>query len=68
MFVSYQRPYSTHAGRVGIDRRLLTEHNAPLLRQIARDLFMHYHIDMITNGMAFGEPVGVTGGNKWITY
>ena len=39
------------------DRKLLTGHDALLLRQIARDLFTHCHINMITNGMAFGEPV-----------
>ena len=26
--------------------------------------YMHYHIDMITHGMVFGEPVGGTGGGQ----
>ena len=25
---------------------------------------MHYHTDMMTHDMAFGEPVGGTGGSK----
>ena len=36
-------------------------HNVLLLRQTTRDIYMHYHIDMITNGMTFAEPVGGTG-------
>ena len=38
LFVSYQRPCSTHVRYIGIDRSLLTEYNALLLQQTARDL------------------------------
>ena len=37
-FGLYWRPCSAHADYIGTDRSLLTEHNAPLLRHIARDL------------------------------
>ena len=53
---------------IGTDRILLTRHNALLLRQAARDLYMHYHIDTITHGTAFGTPVGGTGGDKLIAF
>ena len=52
------------AGYIGTDRSLLTGHDALLLQQIARNFYMHNHIDMITHGMAFGEPVGSTGGTS----
>ena len=28
---------------------------------------MHYHVDMITHGTAFGKPVGSTGRDRLIT-
>ena len=30
--------------------------------------YMHYHIDMITNDTAVGEPVGGTGVSKTVTH
>ena len=29
--------------------------------------YYDHHIDMITHDMAFGKPVGVTGGSKLVT-
>ena len=58
---------SVHAGYKGTGRRLLTGHNALLLRKIARDLYGHYHIDMIIHDKAFGKPVGGTVGSKLVT-
>ena len=50
---------------IGTDTSLLTGHNALLLQQIARDLFiMHCQIDMITHDTVFGEAVGDAGGIK----
>ena len=46
---------------IGTDRSLLMGHNALLLRHIARDLLMHYHIERTTHGTAFVEPVTGTG-------
>ena len=65
-FPIYLCPCSAHARYIGTGRGLLTGHNALLLRQIARDLYMHYHIDTITHGTAFGEPSGGTGGSKLV--
>ena len=55
-----------HAGHIGTDRSLLTEYDALLLGQIARDLLhasLHRHNDTWT---AFFEPVVGTGGNSSI--
>ena len=52
---------------MGTDRSLLTGRNALLLREIARDLYMHYQIDII-HGTAFDKPYGSTDGDKLITY
>ena len=30
-------------------------------------IYMHYHIDVTTHDVAFGEPVGGTGGSKLVT-
>ena len=56
-----------HAGHIWTDRRLLMGHNALLLWQIARDIYTHYHIDMIIHDTAFDEPIGGTGGSKYVT-
>ena len=51
LFESYYRPRLEHAGHIGIDRSMLTGHNALLLRQIARDLLhalLHRHNDIWT--------------------
>ena len=65
-FGLYYCPCSAQAGYIGTDRNLLTGHNALHLRQIAKDI-LHYHIDMMTNDRAFGEPVSGTGGSKLVT-
>ena len=53
LFVSYQRPCSLHVVYKGIDRRLLTGHNALLLRHIARDLLhaLSYKHDNTWHGL-----------------
>ena len=30
-------------------------------------IYIQHHIDMITHGTAFGEPVGGNGGSKLVT-
>ena len=65
LFKPYLRPWSAHAGHIMTGGSLLTGHDALLLRQIVKDLYMHYHIDI---WMAFGEPVVGTGGDKLIAY
>ena len=37
------------------------KHNALLLWKIVGEIYMHYHIDMITHGMAFVKQLGSTG-------
>ena len=59
--------YPAHVGHIGTDRSLLKRHDALLLRKIARIFYMHYHIDVITHGTAFFEPVVSTGGIESIT-
>ena len=60
-------PCSAHVGDLGTDRSMLTENNAPLIRQTAKDFYMHYHMDVITHGMPYIEPVGSTGWSKMVT-
>ena len=49
---------------IGTDRRLLTRHDAIILRQIARGLLHALsHIGMIPHSTAVAEPIGETGWN-----